>query len=267
MQKVKILDVQIDNLTRNQSLDLINNFIVSKRPKQIVTVNPEFIMAAQKDQEFMKILNNADLSVADGSGLLFASRFLLRNPINEKVTGIDLFWSILELATKNRYSIFLLGGENGSGAKTAQVLKNKYPHLIIAGTYEGFPVLEQPKSKSYKDHRLTDIKSKVIDQNIEIIQKIRKAKPDVLFVAYGAPKQDKFIARYKKALNVPVMIGVGGTFDFVSGKVKRAPKWMQKFWLEWVWRLFNQPKRWNRIYIAAIKFPIAVIINKLTKSA
>jgi len=265
MDYVEILGIKINNITFDQALHLINNFVVIDKPKQITTVNPEFIMAAQDDHEFANILNNSDLAVPDGSGLLFTSRYFLNKPLKEKIHGIDLMMKMIELAEKKKYPIFLLGGQNGVANKTAEVLKEQFPKLIICGTYEGYPELTKKTTKSFLDLRMTDLKSKLKDPNLEILEAVRKAKPKILFVAYGAPKQDKFIARYKKILNVPVMMGVGGSFDFISGRAKRAPKWMQKLWLEWLWRLFTEPWRFNRIFTATIKFPLVVLYDKLFK--
>ena len=265
IKKIKILDVSIDNLKFDQTVKIINNFVLVKKPRQIVTINPEFVMAAQEDTEFRNILNNADLAVADGYGLIFASRYFLKTPLYERITGVDLVLVLCELFAKRKYSIFLLGGQNGIAKKTAKILKEKFPGINICGTYEGTPKLEQKKFMDFRSIRMTDIKPGSIDPNLEIIKYIKKARPKVLFVAYGAPKQEKFIARYKQLLNVPVMMGVGGTFDFISGAVKRAPKWMRSIGLEWLWRLFAQPWRFNRISTATIRFPLAVLKSKFFK--
>lgn len=265
MQQIEILGIKINNLSFNQAVRMINNFVLLRKPHQICTINPEFIMVAQEDEEFKKILNEADLNVPDGAGLLFVSKYFLQQPLKERVTGTDLVWALAKLAAKRKYPIFLLGAEPGVAEKTAAVLKKEYPDLIIAGTYAGKPRLSRPKVRDFRELRITDIKPGIKDPNFEIIRKVRQAKAKILFVAYGAPKQDKFIARYKKLLNIPVMIGVGGAFDFISGGVSRAPKWMQKLWLEWLWRLFTQPWRLNRIFTATIRFPLAVLKSKFFK--
>lgn len=262
MKQIEILGVKINNVTFDEAISLIDGFVLSKKPHQITTVNPEFIMAAQNDGEFKNIINKSDLSVPDGAGLLFASRYILGTPIKERVTGVDLVCSLAKIANKNKYRVFFLGGQTGVAEKTAKTLKNENPDLVIAGTYAGNPSLNYGGIASYRELRMTDIKPKAKDANLEIVKKIKQAKPDILFVAYGAPKQDKFIFRYKKTLNVPVMIGVGGAFDFISGSAQRAPKWMQKLWLEWLWRLFREPWRFNRIVTASIRFPLAVLFNK-----
>jgi len=263
MKEINILGIKINDVSFTQAINIIEKFLLSKKPRQIATVNSEFIMAAQKDEEFRHILNRSDLSVPDGAGLLFTSRYILNDPIRERVTGIDLVYGICELAEKRKYPIFLLGGENGTEIKTAAALKDKFPNLIIAGTHEGFPELKKSNFNDFRQLRMTDIKPSKNDPNMEIIKKVHAGKPKILFVAYGAPKQDKFIFRYKDILNIPIMMGVGGSFDFISGKSSRAPIWIQKLWLEWLWRVFKEPWRINRIITATVKFPLEVIKNRL----
>ncbi len=269
MKSIKILGIRIDNTTYIETLLLIKKYISSRDTHQICTVNPEYIMAAQNDPELMYIINNSSINTPDGGGLLFAANYLGSN-LKEKVTGIDLIYKISRLSAKFHYKIFLLGGLDNVAKKSAQTLKTKYPNLNVVGTYEGSPrikpISKKIWSRNYTVKKSMDISSKdqLFDkENFKIIKKITKAKPDILLVAYGCPKQDKFIARYKKYLNVPVMIGVGGSFDYIAHKVARAPKWMQTLQLEWLYRLIKDPKkRFHRITTAVIKFPWAVISKK-----
>lgn len=264
---INILGTKITNISYQGTINYIEKCINSKKPHHICTVNPEYIITAQKDPELMYILNNSDLNVADGSGLLFAAKYT-NQKLNYKVTGVDLFNKIAYLSNKKNYKIFLLGGINNTAQKTAQIIKKKYPRCNIVGNYEGFPDIKPISKKIFKNNynfrKTLDFDKNPIltTNNLKIIQKITSKKPDILFVAYGCPKQDKFIARFKKYLNVPVMIGVGGTFDFISGKIKRAPSWMRSIHLEWLYRLFKEPKRFKRIYTATIKFPLKIIFNK-----
>lgn len=266
---MKILGVRVDNLSYTKTLKKIEEFVASRKPHQICTVNPEFIIAAQEDSEFRHIINNADLCTPDGAGLLLVTKIILHQPIYERVTGTDLVEKIASISQKNGYRIFLLGGEHSSGKKTANFLQKKYPQLNIVGIYEGRPKIRPITKKLWRvDYNIKKTLDMTTsrnphDPNLDIIRKITKTHPHILLVAYGAPKQDKFIARYEKELNVPVMIGVGGAYDFISGRAKRAPKIFQIFWLEWLWRLFNQPWRIKRIYTATIKFILAVIWNKM----
>lgn len=236
----KILGVKIDELSKEQILEKIGHFLKSNKLHQIITVNPEFILATQKDEEFKKVLNDADLSVPDGVGLKFAA-IIKGQKIGERITGVDLTWELAKIASDNDYSIFLLGAKEGVAQKAADKMKQKYPKLKIAGCYSGSP----------------DEKG--------IIDKINDANADILLVAFGAPKQDKFIYNNKNNLNVKIAMGVGGTFDYIAGIIPRAPKWMRSLGLEWLYRLIRQPSRIGRIFNAVIKFPILVIFSRFRK--
>lgn len=246
MKKIKILGINIDNITFKGAVNKIDSFLKSSKSHQVVTINPEFIMSAQKDRKFAKVLNSAHLSVPDGSGLVWASQFLYKskNTIKEKVAGIDLVWAIAKLAAEKDYSIYFLGGTPGVAEKTAFILKKIHPKLKIAGNSVG----EWTKGRSGL------VKEKVT-------KNIKKSKADILFVAYGAPRQDIFIANNLEKFGTKVAMGVGGSFDFISGTAQRAPKWMQKNF-EWFWRLLKEPWRFKRIYTAVIKFPVKVFFKK-----
>lgn len=246
MDRIKILDIRIDNLSFVQTLQRIREFIISQQPHQICTVNSEFIMAAQKNQEFARVLNNSALNVPDGYGLLWAAKYILRQSLRERVTGVDLTWEIAKMAMEKGYSIYFLGGDKNVAKQAVQILRQLYPRLKIAGAESGGVIdLNKP--------------------NEILLTRIKKSRPDILLVAFGAPKQELWIARYQPALKIPVAIGVGGTFDFIIGRAKRAPQGWQKLGLEWLWRLIHEPQRWHRIFTAIIKFPLAVIWSKLTK--
>lgn len=217
----------------------ITRFLNEDKLHQIATVNPEFVMASQKDTEFRNILNSVDLAVPDGIGLQWAAKFL-HLPIGERITGVDLTWEIAKLAAEGGYSIYLLGAKEGIAAQVAQKLKIIYPNLTIAGVYAGSPEEEG------------------------IAAKINQTKADILLVAFGAPKQEKFIFQNRHKLTVKLAMGVGGTFDYIAGTVSRAPKWMRVIGLEWLYRLICQPKRFGRIITATIIFPLAVLRSKYT---
>lgn len=252
MNKIKILDVNINIVNINDTTKIIDDFIKSKKPHQICTVNPEYIMTARADSHFKQIVNSADLCVPDGAGLLWASRYIRKShALTQRVTGVDLIWKLAQIGESKGYRFYLLGGKPGVGEQTALVLKTKYPNLKIVGISQGRPESIQSNIK---------FDSEIFEK--KLVSSISKLKPDILLVAYGAPKQDKFIFKYKKELNVPVMMGVGGSFDFISGRIKRAPRWMQKIGLEWLFRLFVEPKRLNRIITATIRFPLKVILSK-----
>jgi len=234
---VFILGVQVHAVTMAETLDWIEAAIAARAPRQICTANPEFLMAAQHDREFFDLLNRADLVLPDGIGLLLAARWRgARLP--ERVAGSDLIYRIAERAGRHGWGVYCLGAAEGVAQKTAEMLKARYPGLTIAGTFGGSPKIEE---------------------EAEIIARVRAAQPDILLVAYGAPAQDKWIARNKARLGVPVSMGVGGAFDFVAGVAQRAPAWMQRLGLEWLHRLWRQPWRARRIYTAVMAFPLAVL--------
>ncbi len=221
---MKILNVKIDNLTIKEALDRVDDFLESKKQHYIVTPNPEFLVKAQKDREFKDILNQADLAVPDGIGLIFAS-YILNNRIKERIAGVDLMERICEKALKKNWQIFLMGADSGISKKATENLKEKYHGLKIEAGFE------------------------------EVY-----GNPDILFVALGAPKQEKWIVKnLSKLPSVKLAMGVGGSFDFISGRIRRAPKIIQQIELEWLWRFGRQPWRIKRIYNALIKFPWLVI--------
>ena len=244
---IKILGIKIDSLKLAQVLKKIEQMIEDGRKNsryfQTVTVNPEFVMEAQKNLIFKEVLNGADLALADGAGILWAAKRAGRK-IAEKIAGVDLVWKICQMAQEKNYKIFLLGAKEGVGDKAAQNLKKSFPKLKIVGTFAGSP---DPKEAQ------------------AIIDLILEKKPDILFVALGAPKQEKWIHyNIDKIPSVKVAIGVGGAFDFISGKIQRAPNFLRKIGLEWLWRFMLQPWRAKRIYNAVIKFPCLVIRARIT---
>lgn len=276
---VKILGVNFDNLTEKEALNEVGNWLqnegflnkIFKKQYTIVTPNPEFLIEANKNPEFFKVLNKADLSIPDGIGILWASKFdkitdpqdsklkkfskwlislgmglfnrsYLKTELKERITGVDFMQRLCSLAESKGSKVFLLGAGEGVAELTAEKLQKKYPNLLIAGTFAG-----SPKEK---------------DES-EIIEILNVFKPEILFVAYGAPAQELWIDRnLKKVSSIKVAMGVGGAFDFISGTSKRAPEKMQKLGLEWLYRLYHQPSRIKRIFNAIVRFPIKVLKNK-----
>jgi N-acetylglucosaminyldiphosphoundecaprenol N-acetyl-beta-D-mannosaminyltransferase len=241
---MKILGVQIDNLTMAEALQRVEGFLADGQQHYIVTPNPEFLIKAQQDEEFRKILNQADLAIPDGIGLIFASWFL-GQPLKERITGVDLMERICQKAAQKKWLVFLLGGKKGIAEKAANNLRKKYPGLEIEQI--SFGELENFDS----------VNLSLIEPD-EIL--LTNKRPAVLFVALGASKQEKWIVQnLKKMPSVKLAMGVGGAFDFVAGRVRRAPKFLQQLGLEWFWRLCCQPWRIKRIFNAVIKFPWLVI--------
>lgn len=221
---LRILGVRVDALTYADLLARIAAFIGEGTPHQIATVNPEFVMEARRNPAFAAALERSDLCLADGVGLLWAARRMGRT-LPERVTGSDGVPMIAQRAAERGWRVYLLGAGPGVAQRTAGILQTRYPGLDVAGAYAGSPAdAEAP----------------------EIITRIREARPDILFVAYGAPKQDLWIDKHRQELWAPVMMGVGGSFDFIAGVQKRAPRWLQRLNLEWLFRLLSQPWRWRR---------------------
>jgi len=240
MNKINILGIKIDSPKFKEAVAKIDGFINSGKKHQIVTVNPEFILTAQKDEKFKKILNQASLSVPDGTGLEYAAKAQGQN-FPERITGVDLTWALAKLSEDRGYKIYLLGAGPGVALQVENRMRLIHPRINIVGAYDGSP----------------DEKG--------LIDRINYTNPDILFVAYGAPKQEKFIAKNLSRLNCKVAIGVGGAFDYISGIVDRAPLWVRKIGMEWLYRLIKQPHRFVRIYRAVIKFPILYFLNSLKK--
>lgn len=239
---VAILGVRIHAVTTTQTLAWVEQAVAARAPRQICTANPEFVMAAQTNLAFREVLNAADLVIPDGVGLRWAARqqgaFL-----PERVAGSDLIYRLAELAARNGWGIYFLGAAEGVAAITAEKLQTRYPVLRVAGAWAGTPKDEDAP---------------------EIVARIAVARPDILLVAYGAPAQDLWIARHRAMLNVPVSMGVGGSFDFVAGVAHRAPIWVQRLGLEWLHRLMRQPRRAGRIFTAVVRFPLAVLRARLS---
>lgn len=240
LPSITLLGVRVHTLTQAQVLAWVETALAERTPRQICTANPEFIMAAQRDRDFFNLLNRAALVVPDGIGLLWAARWTGQQ-VPERVAGSDLIYALAERAAQYGWRLYLLGAAEGVAARAAEALCARYAGLPIAGTYAGSPALAE---------------------NDAIVARVKAAQPDILLVAYGAPAQDKWIARNSAALNIPLSLGVGGSFDFVAGVVPRAPRWLQRLNLEWLYRLGRQPRRWRRIITAVVEFPWAVICRR-----
>lgn len=230
-RSISILGVRVDDVTFDTAGLLVEQWIVAGGAHQIATVNPEFIMRSLDDPEFKRVLAGTDLNVPDGVGVLWASR-QQGHILRERVGGTDLMVELCRLAALNRWRVFFLGAREGVAERAAALLAARFPGMIVAGAYAGSPL---PADEA------------------GIIAKVQRARPHVLFVAYGAPAQDLWIARNLTQLapagsGAPglVAVGVGGGLDFVAGVQKRAPEWLQRAGLEWLHRLVRQPGRIRR---------------------
>ncbi|MFQ5399176.1 MAG: WecB/TagA/CpsF family glycosyltransferase [Anaerolineae bacterium] len=238
-QPITILNTPVHPVTTAETLQMVRQFMAEPGVHQLATTNPEFVMAAQGDEAFRQVLWQADLCLPDGIGLILASLWM-RRPLPERIPGSELVYHLARLAAGEGWRLFLLGAGPGVAEAAAAVFQSQNPDLIIAGTYAGSP---DPA------------------ENDAIVQRINDSRADLLFVAYGAPRQDKWIARNRKALaTVRVAMGVGGALDFVSGRAERAPRWVQNIGLEWLHRLVKEPWRWRRM-LALPRFAARVLLE------
>ena len=242
-EPVYILGVRVDRLSQQEVLDSIEQMIARRRAsnqtlpcQQIVTVNPEFVMAAQHNMDFRTAINTAALVIADGAGVVWAARYLQR-PVPERVTGTDLLPPLAQHCASAGYRFYLLGAAPGVAEAAAARLQTLAPGLEIAGTSAGSPADGEEEG---------------------ILKRVQAAQADVLCVAYGAPAQDLWIRRNLARLPVAVAMGVGGAYDFLSGRQKRAPLFMRRMGLEWLYRLSREPWRWRRM-LALPRFAVQVI--------
>ncbi|HOF89226.1 MAG TPA: WecB/TagA/CpsF family glycosyltransferase [Armatimonadota bacterium] len=214
----------VDPLTMEAAVARIESFIAAGGPHHVFTADASGIMRTWEDPELRDIVRQADLVTPDGAGVMLATELQGRR-LPERVSGCDLVDRLAERSAERGYRLYLFGAADGVADAAAAALVEKYPGVHIAGTRHGY---------------FTD------DEELKIVQAINRAKPDILFVALGIPKQEQFIRKYFALLRAPVMIGVGGSFDVISGQLKRAPEWMRKSGLEWLFRLIQQPERLPR---------------------
>jgi len=237
--RITVLGIALDLVTMSEAVAVLENFIAERQPRMVATANAEMVMLAQNDEVLAKILNQADLIVPDGAGVVWAARHQ-GQPVRERVAGYDLAQTMLSRSAEHGYRVFFFGGAPGIAERAEIVAGEWYPGISIVGTHSGFfTASEEP----------------------EIVAAIRNSKPDILLVALGVPKQEKWLAAHMTELQVPVAIGVGGSFDVMAGVAQRAPLWMQRAGLEWLFRLLRQPSRLVRM-LALPHFVIRVLTAK-----
>lgn len=237
--KLDVMGLQFDNVTMNEALARADAFLSGDKTVCVVTPNAEIAYEALHDASLRKLLNSADLMLPDGAGVVLASK-LLKTPLKEKVAGVDFAAGLLKLLAKNQQSVFLLGAKPGVAETAAEKMVQMTPGLRIAGLHDGYFTDEAP-----------------------IIAQINESGADVLFVCLGSPKQELFMQRYRQALGVKIMIGLGGSLDAFAGTVKRAPQWMIRMNLEWLYRLIKEPKRFGRM-LRLPKYLFAVMKTRIS---
>ncbi len=228
---VAVLGVPFHNLTMDETVAWIEDHIREGGFHQVATANVDFLKHSLRDESLRDILCSCEMIVPDGMPIVWMSR-LIGTPLKERVTGIDLVERLADVSARRGYGIFLLGASEASSQRASKVLKQRFPGLRIVGR---FSPENQPLEKM--DHE-------------GILRRIEEARPDILLVALGNPKQERWIAMHRERLKVPVCIGVGGTLDSLSGNIPRAPQWMQAGGLEWLHRTLQEPRRLARRYVA-----------------
>jgi N-acetylglucosaminyldiphosphoundecaprenol N-acetyl-beta-D-mannosaminyltransferase len=228
--RVELGGVSIDRVDLPAAVERIRGFLRAGTPHQIMTVNLDFLSIAERDASFQETINNADLAVADGMPLVWASR-LRGEPLAERITGVELVDETCRLAVEEGHGVFLLGAADGIAEAAARELERRYPGLRVVGVYA--PPFG-PMSA---------------EEDANVVAMIKDAAPGVLFVALGAPRQDLWIREHLHRIGVPVAMGVGCVFDLLAGRASRAPAWMQRAGLEWSYRLVQEPGRLWRRYV------------------
>ena len=241
--RVNILGIPVDSFTMRETLNIVNENIRNRKPTHHVVVNAAKLVNAQKDQQLLDSIVHCDIINPDGQSVVWASRLLNRS-LPERVAGIDLMVNLVEMAAQNGYRIFLLGAADDVLAKLVKKYKEEYGESLIAGYRNGYFRPEEEEA---------------------VAREIAVSNADLLFVAITSPKKEIFLNRYKDLIKVPFVMGVGGSFDVLAGKTKRAPLWMQKSGMEWFYRVIQEPGRlWKRYLFTNSRFIYLVLKEKLS---
>ena len=243
-ERIMLMGCQVDNLSMEETLGKVEGFIGSGLPHQHVVVNVDKLVKASRDPELRQIINACALVNVDGMPVVWAAR-LLGKPLKERVAGIDLFEALIARAADKGWRVFLLGAREDVVGQVAEVYVRKYPRLVLAGVRNGYWQGEEEERA--------------------VAEQIRASKADLLFVAISSPKKEQFLGKYQAHMRIPFAMGVGGTFDVAIGKVKRAPKWMQRAGLEWFYRFLQEPRRMFRRYFIDDMAFIGLLVREARK--
>jgi N-acetylglucosaminyldiphosphoundecaprenol N-acetyl-beta-D-mannosaminyltransferase len=238
MEHVNILGVKFIDTSLTDFTHTVTKRIDQELKTFIITANPEIVMYAQQDKQYQRIMESADYITADGIGIVKAASYL-GHPLPERVTGFELMHKLLGAANQNKKKIYLLGAKEEVLLQTVNVIKKSYPNIEITGYHHGFFDWNDPS----------------------IVDEIKSKRPDLVFVALGFPRQEKWISEHLKFFDKGIFVGIGGSFDVLSGNIKRAPIAWQRLNIEWLYRLIQQPSRWKRM-LALPKFALKVIVAK-----
>lgn len=240
--KIDVMGVRFDNVTMTEALEKAKEMLQREGADYVVTPNSEIVYESMASKELEDLLNGASLVLPDGAGVVLGAK-ILGTPLKEKVAGVEFADGVLGLLAETGGSVYLLGSKPGVAELAAEKMLQKHPGLTVAGMADGY----------FKDEAA-------------VVAKVNEAKPDVLFVCLGAPKQERFMMNHRQELNVKLMAGLGGSLDSFAGTVKRAPRWMIKLSLEWFYRLLKEPWRFKRM-LRLPKFLWAVVLRRFKKGS
>ncbi|WP_169307452.1 WecB/TagA/CpsF family glycosyltransferase [Chitiniphilus eburneus] len=243
MSRLNILGCDVDNLSMQETLGRIGEFIASGRPHQHVVINADKVVKAHRDPALKQIINECALINADGMPVVWASK-LLGRPLKERVTGVDLFENLMRHSAEQGWRVFLLGAREEVVSAVADKFQAQYPALQLAGYRNGY----------WKP-----------EEEAEVVRQVAEARPDILFVAITSPKKEHFLGRYQEQMKVPFAMGVGGTFDVMVGKTRRAPVWMQKTGFEWFYRFLQEPRRMFKRYFIDDMYFFVMLAKAMVK--
>ena len=250
MSKINICGILFDNVTMDQAISAMEEKIKNHKNNEssgfLFVANQDIINRMQKIKELtLDGLNEAFLTIPDGYSIVYAAKFL-KTPLKERVTGPDLMEKFMELSNSKSYKHFFLGAKEGVGQKLKDNFLAKYPQIKIVGVYS------PPFCDEFS-----------IEENQKIIDMINNSYADVLWVSFGCPKQEKWILQNKDKIKTPISVGIGAAFDFHSGNLKRAPKWVQNLRMEWFYRFLQEPKRlWKRYFVGGFNFLTLLLKEK-----
>lgn len=244
VKRYPILNTYVNAISMEETIEAVEAIIKEGKPTQHVVINASKVNLMEKDEKLRKIVNDCPIINADGASIVWAAK-VLGVPLTERVTGIDLFLKLVEIANEKQYKIYLFGAKEEVVCKVKSIFEEKYPNLQIVGFRNGY---------------FTET-----DED-DIVKDMQKSGADMLFVAFSSPKKEYWVHKYIKQLNIPFVMGVGGSFDVVVGVTKRAPLWMQKCGLEWVYRFIQEPGRmWKRYIIGNAKFVLLTYKTKFKR--
>jgi N-acetylglucosaminyldiphosphoundecaprenol N-acetyl-beta-D-mannosaminyltransferase len=246
--RLRICGVPIDCLTTEKAVEIIAEHIRDKTKTMVFTPNSNHLVGAQSDSEFKRIYAEVDLSLVDGMPLVWLS-LIYGKKLPERINGTNLVWKLCELSEENGFSLFFVGTNESVMCLAVAKIREKYPRIRIGG------YCSLPYDATF-DAELASA----------AVERINIAKPDILLVAFGPPKQEKWIYKYYKSLNTSIFVGIGGSLDFISGRIQRAPKWMQDSGLEWLFRLCQEPRRLWKRYLIGNLFFLYLVLKEIAKN-